>query len=279
MINPLTGTLPHLITLYKRDLSYLPEEELRWLEIPLKVACSFCAKYPAFWEYVMDFIQEGNVQLVKALAIRDPDWTEAEFAGYVGKSAKGAILSYVGRTRSVYISESIHWRTKQRGDARELERMGNVGHHFSFEALYDEMLLIPDQTNMQQAFIAAKREQIESLLAQLSSKEQIAIKLYYGIDGSPQNRTEIGKVIHLTPKHAIRLINTAIKRLNNEQQPSFEIRAKDRDERMQTAYQQWLEQGKQFQVKEFARTVKCGDHIAHEFLKERGAISTRPRST
>jgi len=235
-------------------------------------------KYPAFWEYVMDFIQEGNVQLAKAFAIRDPGWDDEKFAGYVGKSAKGAILSYIGRTRSVYISSSVKWRTEQTGDERALERLENVGHHFSFEALYDEMLLIPDQTYIQQAFIDAKRKQIESLLAQLSPKEQIALRLYYGIDGPPQNRTEIGKAIQLTPKHAIRMINTAIKRINNEQQPSFEIRAKDRDERMREVYQLWREQGKVFQVKEFARTVKCGEHVAHEFLKEQGVLKRRPRS-
>jgi RNA polymerase sigma factor (sigma-70 family) len=275
------GPLPHMLTLYRQDLSYLQEDERRLLEIPLKVACAFCVKYPYLWQYVMDFVQEGNVQLVEAQANRDPAWSDTRFQGYIARSARGAMYKYIARTRHIYIPPATRLKMKQVGDVRELDQLNKLESHFRWEQLFaDTLTILPDQTNMQQAFIAAKQKQVERLLSQLPSKEQIALKLYYGIDEHAHRSIEIGTILQVAEHQAKRLVNQAIKRIRNEQeQPSRELqiqaRKQERNERMQAIYQQWLEQGKRFHIEEFACATKCGERFAHQFLKERGVLQAK----
>jgi len=276
VIDPLPENipLPSMMTLYRRDLMCLSEDEQQLLKIPFKCACVLCAKYPVLWEYVMDFIQEGNVQLIEARSNRDPTWSDTRFQAYVARSASGAMYQYLARTFDIYIPPTVRHRKIKKADAREMDRLDTLEHHLSWEQLFESWVVIPDQTNMLQAFNKAKRKQIDVFLSRLPTKEQTALRLYYGIGERVHPTSEIGKILQVKPDHAKILVNQAIKRIRNEEnQPAKELQIKDRNERMQAVYQLWCEQGKRFQVREFARAVKCGDHIAHHFLQDRGVLS------
>lgn len=222
----------------------------------------------------MDFTQEGNLQLIKALSNRDPTWSGARFQAYVARSARGAMYQHLNQTFDIAIPPTVRHRKVKKGDDREMAHLDVLEHHLSWERLFESWVVIPDQTYMLQSFNAAKRKMIDVFLSRLPTKEQIAVRLYYGIGERVHRTSEIGKILQVKPDHAKILVNQAIKRIRNEpKQPAKELQIKDRNERMQTIYQQWLEQGMRFQVYEFARAVKCGDHIAHQFLKDRGVLS------
>lgn len=207
-----------MFTLYRQDRDHvshdLPERLRLSLDLPAKVACSMCVRYPKLWPYVMDFIQEANIKLIEAHEKCDPAWNMARFQSYVAKSCRGAILQYLSRTFDIYIPPTMRHRMLK--EREEGATVAWLEHHVSWDKLLEHMAIIPDK-NTQQAFSDTARTRIDTLLAQLPDKEQQALTLYYGIDTYAHTSQEIGDLFHVHADHAKHLVNTAIQRLQGEQ--------------------------------------------------------------
>jgi len=260
--------LPSMLTLYRRDLSYLPDGLLKeCLFVSVKVACKHCADYPALWDYVMDFVQEGNKEVLEGMQYQG-EWDAEHIKSYVARSAKGTIYQYLARTFDIYIPPTMRHRTLQRKNEQELEHLDILEHHVSWESLLEHKVQIPDSTNMQHAFDRAKRKQVEHLLAYLPVKEREVVALYYGLDGAAQGSTEIASTYGLSRDHIKILVNTAIKRLSGEQvQPSREWIDLDRPRRLQAVYD--AHQGK-IKVRDLATLARVHHRKVKEWLKEQG---------
>lgn len=268
-VYPLTENqpLPSMLTLYQRDLHTMqPSPDPRFsacLDLPVKIACGLCSTYPALWPYALDFVQEGNIQLIEACASCDPGWPLSRFKGYVGKAAKGAMLQYLSRTFDIYIPPSMrHRMVKQRDQQSQVELLE---HHASWEQLLEQKVNIPDTTGTQEAENEAKRQQVEQMLAQLPTKEHEALRKYYGLDGSDWTSREIAAVLGVQTDHAKILVNTALKRLKGEEvKPAREWINQDRQARLQEIFRQFPGIG----VVELAARATCHTKTAAAFLKQ-----------
>jgi len=271
-VYPLTANqpLPSMLTLYQRDLHTMqPSPDPRFsacLDLPVKIACGLCSTYPALWPFAMDFVQEGNIQLIEACASCDPDWPLSRFKGYVGKAAKGAMLQYLSRTFDIYIPPTMRHRMVKHRDQQCQVKL--LEHHVSWEQLLEHKVDIADTTTMQVAWNEAKRQRVEDLLSHLPSKEHEALRKYYGLDGNVWTSREIAAVLNVQTDHAKLLVNTAIKRLRGEKvAPAREWINRDRQARLQAVYQQFPRIG----VVELAQRAECHAKIASAFLKQRRA--------
>jgi RNA polymerase sigma factor (sigma-70 family) len=205
-----------LFTLYRHDrdnATDLPERVQLSLDIPAKVACAMCTRYPKLWEFVMDFIQEGNIQLLESHGACDPEWELERFRSYVAKSCKGAIQQYLSRTFDIYIPPTMRHRMLKSGEDAKLDWLE---HHISWDVLFEHMVNIPD-TNMHQAFNKGIEKKVADMLDRLPAKERTALALYYGIDTYEHSSQEIAKQFGCHRDHAKLLVNIAIKRLRGEE--------------------------------------------------------------
>ena len=259
--------LPSMLTLYQRDLHTVQHSaDPRFsacLDLPVKIACGLCSTYPALWPFAMDFVQEGNIQLIEACASCDPSWPLSRFKGYVGKAAKGAMLQYLSRTFDIYIPPSMrHRMVKQRDQQSHVEILE---HHISWEQLLEHKVDIPDGTAIQVAWSKAKRQQVEALLSQLPAKECEALRKYFGLDGNAWTSREIAAALEVQTDHAKILVNTALKRLRGEKvQPAREWINQDRQARLQAIYEQFPLIG----IVELAQRACCHTKAASAFLKQ-----------
>jgi RNA polymerase sigma factor (sigma-70 family) len=259
--------LPSMLTLYQRDLHAMQQScDPRFsacLDLPVKVACGLCSTYPALWPYALDFVQEGNIQLIEACATCDPSWSLSRFKGYVGKASKGAMLQYLARTFDIYIPPTMrHRMVKKRDQQSQVELLE---HHVSWERLLEHKVDIADTAHVQAAWNNTKRQRKERMLAQLPTKECEALRKYYGLDGSAWTSREIAAVLGVQTDHAKLLVNTAIKRLKGEKiAPAREWINRERQARLQAAYQQFPRIG----VVELAARASCHAKTASAFLKK-----------
>jgi RNA polymerase sigma factor (sigma-70 family) len=261
--------LPSMIELYRRDMLQCPEDSN--LDLPVRIAYTVCAVFPGYWPHFMDFIQEGNLELLRCKKVfpeKHPSGDNDQFRNYAAKCIRGVIYHYFSRIQSIYIptrSRRLYFVEKGREDELFL-----LEHCVSFEELYDSLLEIEEPTNMEIAFCEAKRQQVHALLAQLPTKERQAMMMRYGIDGATYEFHEIAQELDVCTKQAYGIVRLATRRLNGTYtKPPKEFTQQEdtrkRNERLHTVYEQY--QGK-INRETLAHMAGCGVGSAARFIRD-----------
>lgn len=255
----------NMIHLYRQDRAGLSKDSRLYqtLDIPPRVATKMCTVYPRLWQYVMDFVQEGNLKLLQADKECDQSWDLEHFRTHVAAMCKGAILHYLARTHDIYIPPtSRHRMLKERGQTDTIEWLE---HHIRWDVLHEHMAQIPD-TNTGRASNDAAKKKIDEMLLLLPEKERTALELFYGVNGHAHSSQEIGILMQVHTDRAKQIVNTALKRLKNEPvKQSREWINKDRQERLEALYKQRPDIGST----ELSTLAKCHTSTAAAFLKSK----------
>ncbi len=226
---PERAKLPSMLTLYRRDLFYVPREEREYLLMPIRAAQSIIAKFPGVTDYLMDFIQVGNLMLQQAMPRRDPVWSEARYKAYVGSCITGALYDHLAWLASVHIPHSTRYNWKQAGRTEELHTLEQ---HLSWEFLYDQdQYIASTQTNMQAAINLAAQQKVKGLLERVNPAQQQAIKQCYGLEGTGKDEHDHTKV------------KEAIRRMRNKQAKEEQIAHKVKAPRERVRVQLYICEG------------------------------------
>jgi RNA polymerase sigma factor (sigma-70 family) len=272
---PESRPLPSMIELYRRDVRQYPDSHL---DLPIKIAYGVCARLPKFWPYLMDFIQEGNLELLRCVKVfneQHPDEDNGHFRNYAASCIRGVVYHYFSRIPDIYIpSASRHVLFQKKERHEELEILECL---ISWEALCESMVEIEEPTTMQMAFCDAKRERVQTLLSALPAKEKHLISLRYGLNGMEHNHEEVAYRLDISIHHTRELEKQAIQRMNGtctkqSREQGIQQRKKERMGRLQEVYDQ--HQGN-IKVRDLARLARCGQSMAIKFLHDQGALSER----
>ena len=266
---PENQPLASMMELYERDVRNCPSGH--HLDLPIKIAFNICGNLPKFWHYLMDFIQEGNVELLRCVKVfneQHPDGDNEHFRCYAAACIKGTIYRYFSRIPMIYIpskSRNLYFVEKER-----YEELDALEHCVSWEALVESLVEIEEPTTMQLAFCAAKYRQVQQLLSRLSAREQQVITMRYGLDGPAYGYEEIAHTLGIDIHHTRHLKRKAIERMNGTdttttREQQVEQRARERTARLHALYEQ--HQGNIY-IKELAQLAHCQTSVAAQFLRE-----------
>lgn len=234
--------LPTMLQMYRNDVHRHPGSHL---DLPMMVAHSMCRRTPTLWPHLMDFIQEGNVELLRCVQVfnqEHPGGSNEHFRSYAAKCIRYAIYEYIPRIPTIYVSlqdRRIHFVNKEKEE--ELEILRN---DISWEALYESMVMgeKEDPTAMQGVFLEAMTAQIEALLAQLPPRERQVLEMRYGVNTYLHEYEEIAQKLGITYRqvyrvetHALDLLSGA-KKVQAHEQRTIQRRERQQ-ERLQVIYE------------------------------------------
>lgn len=275
---------------YRGELSQDVGEQARTrlIEGTLDLAVTLARKYRSSFRHFSfpDLIQEGNVALLEASFAFARLETGVDFRSYAAGAIRHAYLKALSRDRDVHITEYQyrHNPSARRLYSASLDQL--YGEETDGYCLYDllagEVRLLPDEQT-----IAAKREQVEELLGQLTEKQQEVIRRKYGLheqDGHMQQQTEIAGALGITPKAVRSVVHDALHRLRqdpeearrranrgaNFQRNRTGAREIDEEDRAQllSVYQYMQEEGQALNVRQLAKEARVDGQVAIQFLHE-----------
>jgi RNA polymerase sigma factor (sigma-70 family) len=255
---PERNALPSMLDLYRRDLHYQPGLHY---DLPVRIAYNFCSRNPRFWPHLMDFVQEGSIQLLRCKEVFQGEDAGA-FRCYAAICIKGAIYKYIPRLRTIYIPIST-WATVTEIRREELNDLLKAC--TSWEASYEEIMSIEEPTNVQHAFCEAKRKQVDELLAKLTERERQAITLHYGLDGIAYSHEEIAHIRGNSVPNIYQALARGIERMKcaDGKKPVENKRFKEREAALARVYKEPIT------TPELARRSGQSHYAAHMFLQAR----------
>jgi RNA polymerase sporulation-specific sigma factor len=233
-----------------------------------------------------DLIQEGNIGLLQA--VEDYDFTamQGRFFAYATACIRNAIIRALPRDSLLRVPRCEFWRLAEQGRLRELDR----SQPFSLDAtneqdssLYD---VLPAPSRMTPVASNAVRLQVETLLARLTPREQMVLRLFYGLeesDGRRLTRQEIAALLGVVPgtvqgalKRALRKLRTAPQERANqthgqrmqdaEKQAQRLARRAEQEASLVQAYTRLEAQGLPITMLALAREAQVGTTMANAYL-------------
>lgn len=262
------NTFPNMLKLYEGDVSAYPGSHL---DLPIKVAMSICGKFPSCWDYLMDFIQEGNLELLRCVEVFHQEHPEGDiehFRNYAASCIRGVIYLYFSRIHPIYIPPGS--RQHVFVNQGRNEALAILEQHYSLSELYEHVAQIAEPTNMLQAYCDAKARQVEELLTRLSPVEKRVITLRYGLEGVAYTPKEIACELRIAESHVYVLTLRALARMNGSTGLPRVLkerqRAQARTDRLQPLYDARHGIVTEQQLMDL---TGCTRHDAETFLRER----------
>jgi len=259
---------PNMLKLYESDVKAYPESHL---DLPIKVAMHICGKFPSYWDYLMDFIQEGNLELLRCVEVfnqEHPGGSNEHFRNYAAACIRGVIYVYFSRIGPIYIPHVARQRFVKQEDT---DALSILEQHFSWNALYESLTQTAEPTNMLQAYDAAKTQQIHTLLTCLAPSEKQVILLWYGLEDEGLDPKDIAQRMNMKVNSIYVLHQRAIARMNgsNHRLPRVMKERRDaqaRREQLQPIYDTYHGNITQQQLVDI---TGCTHHQAGTFLREK----------
>lgn len=218
------------------------------IQANLKFVVSYVKKYRGMGLSLLDLIDEGNVGLIEAAKRFDPS-RNVRFISYAVWWIRQAIIHALSQYSHIYnipqkMSDQISLKKKKTAalktelgreptreevakamaipveDIEDLERLEERNVSLS-DKCYDDDLEIEDRVSDAEAesveyqiIKASAQHQIREMLAVLDEKEELVLKLRFGLDDDrPMTLQEIGDRLHLTRERIRQIEQKAMRKL------------------------------------------------------------------
>lgn len=205
----------------------------------LRLVAKIAQEYTDVGLPLMDLIQEGNLGLIQAVDRFDPErgFRLTTYAVWWIRRAILLAINTTGRTIRIpdYLFRALRRLAQMRSLAehgivdekeiteavgisadrlRQIEaqvnEMTSLDRSVAFESdetleeqIMDETGLSPEHEALRLLF----RDELESVLSSIPSRQAFAIRLHYGIeDGSPYNLAEVGRIMEISRERARQLV-------------------------------------------------------------------------
>jgi RNA polymerase primary sigma factor len=218
------------------------------IQANLKFVVSYVKKYRGMGLSLLDLIDEGNVGLIEAAKRFDPS-RNVRFISYAVWWIRQAIIHALSQYSHIYnipqkMSDQISLKKKKTAalktelgreptreevakamgipveDIEDLERLEERNVSLS-DKCYDDDLEVEDRVSDAEAesveyqiIKASAQHQIREMLAVLDEKEELVLKLRFGLDDDrPMTLQEIGERLHLTRERIRQIEQKAMRKL------------------------------------------------------------------
>lgn len=170
-----------------------------------------------------DLIQEGNLGLLQAVENFDFTDPQGHFFAYATTCIRNTITRVLPRDGLLSIHRLQFWRLAQQGRLTEWDR----AQPFSLDRADEEKRscydVLPACSALTPRVSDTTRLHVEGLLARLSAREQMVLRLYYGVeeaDGRTLSRTEIAVLLGVTPTAVKGVLQRALRKLRAAPKPA-----------------------------------------------------------
>jgi len=225
----------------------------RMIQANLRFVVAYAKRYTGMGLSLLDLIHEGNVGLIEAAMRFDPS-RKVRFISYAVWWIRQAIIHALSQYSRIYnipqkVSDRISQMKRKKALlksklGREPSRAETARAMDTDESEIEDMELIEErnlslsapqgfedelgvQTRLSdesmpsveyQVIKASIEGQLREVLSELDEKEQIVLKLRYGLDDDrPKTLQEIGEMLHLTRERIRQIENRAIQKLARSQ--------------------------------------------------------------